>query len=155
MKDKGFTLVEMLAVITIIGLLALTTLEAMDIVNRKNKESAFEVQVDSILNSAISYVPTSQILLPTISKSSGCKSLIYNNVTDHTSETSDNLCEVKVSLQALYKEGVLSKEINNPKTGKPLVLSASYIVITYGKDSKAEEDLYEYDGLYLYRLEYK
>ena len=48
MKHKGFTLVEILAVITIIGILALITIPTVDSIIKSSKNDAYEVQKSAI-----------------------------------------------------------------------------------------------------------
>ena len=162
MNDRGFTLVELLAVITILALLALTTLEVMDVVNRGNREKTYETQVTSILTSAVSYVSTSKIKLPTVSpNTSGCTTITYNHISDTNTKSEiinadeSMLCKVNIYLTLFTNEGVLDSEIKNPKTGKNLDMQASYITITYGKEDDIEDDeVYKVDGHYVYRLHY-
>ena len=151
MKDDGFTLVELLGVITILAILAVATFEAIDVVNRKNKEQTADIQRDSILSSAISYVPTSKITLPSVIKgTSGCTTSNYPSAP-----TTSNVCEVKIPLQYLHDEGVLEDEIKNPQSGKVLDMANSYISIVYvtsANKSQYEEALGKYDGPYFYQL---
>lgn len=64
MKNKGFTLVEILAVITIIGLLALITIPTVDSIIRSSKEEAYEVQKDSILMGLKNWAASKTLTLP-------------------------------------------------------------------------------------------
>lgn len=154
MNNEGFTLVELLAVITLLALLALATFEALDVVNKGNKEKAQEIQVDQILTAAISYVPTSSIKLPNvIPGTSGCSTITYQASSDSPSAT--NICEVRISLNYLYTEGVLEETISDLLEGQNLNMQDSYISIVYvttATKSNYEEATGKYDGRYFYQL---
>lgn len=66
MKNKGFTLVEVLAVITIIGLLALITVPTVDSIIKRGKEDAFVVQKEAILSSLKNWAASKTLTLPTV-----------------------------------------------------------------------------------------
>lgn len=156
-ETKGFTLVELLAVITILGLLGIIALEAIESVNKGNKEKAEEIQRQNILTSAISYVPTSDIELPNVTLgTSGCKTHTYTASSNSTSGSS--ICEVKITLNYLVKEGVLEENIKNPLTGEYINMDSAYVRIHYVTSlSSVTEDrrkLGQFDGNYFYELFY-
>ena len=161
MRDtKGFTLVELLAVITILGLLGVIALEAIESINRGNREKAEAVQRQNILTAAISYVPTSDVNLPTvIYGTSGCVSHKYSS--SGTSEASGEVCEVQITLDYLVKEGILEEKIDNPLTGEYINMSSSYVKIQYVTNSnlstisEERKDLGKFDGNYFYELVYQ
>jgi len=66
MKQKGFTLVEILAVITIIGILALITIPTVDSIIRGSKNDAYEVQKNSILASLKNWAASKTLTLPDV-----------------------------------------------------------------------------------------
>jgi len=66
MKQKGFTLVEILAVITIIGILALITIPTVDSIIRGSKNDAYEVQKNSILASLKNWAASKTLALPDV-----------------------------------------------------------------------------------------
>ena len=66
MKQKGFTLVEILAVITIIGILALLTIPTVDSIIRSSKEDAYEVQKEAILISLKNWASSKTLTLPVV-----------------------------------------------------------------------------------------
>lgn len=151
MKNDGFTLVELLGVITILAILAVATFEALDIVNRENKEKAEDIQRDSILSSAISYVPTSKVGLPDVVKgTSGCSTVTYPGGSPAT-----NVCEVRVTLQFLHDEGIVEETVKNPKLDKTLNMTTSYVSIvkvTAATKSQYQDLKGKYDGEYFYQL---
>ncbi len=88
---KGFTLVEMLAVITIIGLLALLTIPAIDSIIRENKETVYELQEKQMIDALKEYAATNALILEDT-----------NTLT---------LYELKTS-------GLIEKNLRNPKTNE-------------------------------------
>ena len=52
MKRKGFTLAELLAVITILGVIALIVFPAVNKTIKNSKEKSYNQQIESILSSA-------------------------------------------------------------------------------------------------------
>ena len=158
MKDtKGFTLVELLAVITILGLLGIIALEAIESVNKGNKEKAEEIQRQNILTSAIAYVPTSSLHLPdTTPGTSGCKTYSYS--ATGKSASGSNVCEVKIYLNFLVKEGILEEQIENPLTGGYINMDTAYVRILYvtslSSISEERRKLGQFDGNYFYELVY-
>ena len=66
MKNRGFTLVEILAVITLIGVLALISIPTIDAVIKSTREKAYEDQKDVILSAAKDYTASHLMDMPTI-----------------------------------------------------------------------------------------
>lgn len=64
MNRKGFTLVEALLVIAIIGVLLLTLIPSVIIIINKNKEKTFNSTRDSIISAAKMYVAENKYDLP-------------------------------------------------------------------------------------------
>ena len=58
MNKKGFTLVELLAVIVILGLLGALTIPLVEKIIKDNREKVHQVNVDTILNAAYDYAQT-------------------------------------------------------------------------------------------------
>ena len=88
---KGFTLVEMLAVVTIIGLLALLTVPAIDSIIRTKKDQVYEIQENQMLDALREYAA--------------------DNVLSLGDETT-------VTLLQLKQGGYIDKEVRNPKTNE-------------------------------------
>ena len=164
MKNRGFTLVELLAVITLMALLALAAFELLDSVNKGNKEKAENVQISNILTSAISYISTSEIKLPDVAdayadkrgisncagKSNGeLAQASYNDLEDEKKvvqnmqkEGYTKICSTRVSLKYLSEVGIVESRIKNPITGKYYSMAESEILIYYITNArKAEEEL--------------
>ena len=88
---KGFTLVEMLAVITIIGLLALLTVPAIDSMIKENKNTIYELQEQQILDALKEYASENALTLED---------------------------ENTITLGDLKRSGLIEKNIRNPKTNQ-------------------------------------
>lgn len=66
MRNRGFTLVEILAVITLIGVLALITIPTIDVVIKSTREKGYENQKEVILSAAKDYGASNMMDLPTV-----------------------------------------------------------------------------------------
>lgn len=94
MENKGFTLVELLATLTILAILAVIVFpNIFGILNRSN-ESAYESQVDSIINGAKNYY------------------------ADHAEQLPDDGFSHTVTLGTLKEGNYVDKDIENPLTGE-------------------------------------
>ncbi len=108
MKNKGFTLVELLGVIVILGIIAVITVPIIQSTIIDNTNKAYEEQVDSFEKAAKNYVGQD----------------IYNMTKCQTQQCN-------VSLKELQEAGLLpSGDIKNPKTDQNFNLS-NVVKITY------------------------
>lgn len=164
MKNRGFTLVELLGVITLLGLLALAAFELLDSVNKGNKEKAEAIQIDSILASAIAYVPTSDVKLPeksgnAIDTLTGGYDLytVENGIPVKKLSSGVPVEKVCFSLEYLYSEGIIEDNIISPMTGEPyenplvcVLLISPTTKTDIEKELENLEFTWNYDGTYLY-----
>ena len=97
MRQKGFTLVELLAVIIILGVISLIVIPTVNGVLKKQKNKLYEKQVNTIENATIGWGAENTSSLPNLDES------IY------------------VSLDDLVKGGYLKKtDIKDPRNGDTL-----------------------------------
>lgn len=96
MNKKGFTLVELLAVIVLLGLIALIASPAITGIIKKSKDSLSDSQKQSIEMSAKNWATDNMTKLP-----------------------SSGHCII-VRLSTLQSGGYADLEIKDPKTGKPM-----------------------------------
>ena len=92
---KGFTLVEMLAVITLLGLLALVIIPASEAIIKNSKNYSYNIQIQNIKNAMKNYASSNAFSMPTV-----------------------NGDYVELTLGDLKREGFLEKEFKNPKNEK-------------------------------------
>ena len=91
---KGFTLVELLGVIVILGLIAMIAIPTINTALNDSRQRAYDEQVDTIEDTARTYMSKNSLKLPSQTEGSSC-------------------C---VSVSTLQKEGLLtSDDIENPK----------------------------------------
>ena len=136
---KGFTLVELLAVIAIMGMLAVIMVPTISGVIEENKTNNSENLTNSIKSSARAYISDNRYEISL--DDSSCDN--NNNKRNITSiGTGTNLKKItnsEISVSILVNEGYLKSnfdEIINPKTNKPIKKEESYIVVTYDCSSK-------------------
>ena len=92
MKNRGFTLAEVLGVITILALLALLVTPSVTKTIRKNKEKLYDIQIETIESAARDYAIKNTDLLP---------------------EEGNSLI---ITLGELKRGGFLKEEVRNPIT---------------------------------------
>ena len=63
-NKKGFTLVELLGVITIIGILALIAMPTIDAITTKNREKVYNTQIETIKNGLKTWGDGNALALP-------------------------------------------------------------------------------------------
>ena len=104
MKNKGFTLVELLGVVTILAMLGLIIVPTMNKVLKDNKNKLYDVQIKNILD--------------------GAKNFVADNIFYIDIPVNDS---VGITLGDLRNLGYVDKEIANPING--YVFSDSLLVI--------------------------
>ena len=112
---KGFTLVELLAVITLLGLLSLIAVPIVDKLIKDSEEELYQTQVQNIESAAKNWASENIFSLP-------------ENNGDYVDKT---ICD-------LEKLGFLEIDIKNPKTDE-LFYKDSYVRVTktnYGFEYK-------------------
>lgn len=123
--EDGFTLVELIAVVVILGLIGLITFPAVSRIIRESKEDTKKVNADTILNSGYDYVQKHIDKLPT--------------------EAEDkSFCVYELVNSGLLKEEIY-KEMEGSRTAK--------IVVSYrtSEETNSNENTYsKYRGNYLF-----
>lgn len=107
MKKQGFTLVELLAVIVILGLIALVSVPAITGIIKSGKEDLADSQKDTIEMAAKNWASDT------------------TNVMKLPSSDGGVIC---VTIPTLQNQGYLDLDLKNPKTGK--AYTAGYVTIT-------------------------
>ncbi len=93
MKKKGFTLAELLGVITILGLLALIVIPLVDKSMKEGKNDLYASQIKSIEAAARAWG------------------------TDHIDELPEANETKNITLSRIQQDGYIDSDIENPKTG--------------------------------------
>lgn len=130
---KGFTLVELLAVIAIMGMLAVIMVPTISGVIEENKKNNSENLINSIKSSARAYISDNRYEIKL--NDSSCA----NDIRNITFIGNDYIDESKITVELLVNKGYLksnSDDIINPETNKPINKGKSYIVVTYDCSSK-------------------
>ena len=120
MNKNGFTLVELIGVVILIGLIALIAIPSVDYIITKTKSNAYNRTLDTL------------------------KDGLRNWVTDNKELIYEDGEEIIVTLSDLKEQGYVEYEIKNPKTSTCLANTMQF-KITRVKDT--EKDTYEYTFL--------
>ncbi len=108
MKKNGFTLAELLGVITILSLILLIAIPTVDRMLKEGKTNLYVSQIKSIEDSA---------------KMWG---------TDHANELPDNGETKTITLSRLWQDGYMEENIKNPKTDEPFSGSLEIKITNHG-----------------------
>ena len=106
MKNNGFTLVELLAILAIMGFIALITMPIVLKQIKDTKEDLFNNQIELIKSGAISYV-TDVIAHPNSSDT-------FNNSINMLVKDNKVNSTINVPLYILQNNGALERDIVNP-----------------------------------------
>lgn len=91
---KGFTLVELMAVITILVILSLVIVPIIDKNVKRSKQEMYDIQIENIRMAGVNYFSDNFSLRPSI----------------------NSYCSI--SLDSLISNGYMSSNVYNPKTGE-------------------------------------
>lgn len=94
-NKKGFTLVEMLAVVALIALFALIIIPSINSVIKKNREKVYKIQLDNIIKAAKNWGSENYVNLPAVNQTSNI-----------------------VTLNELKKSGLIDEDIRDARTKK-------------------------------------
>lgn len=107
MNNKGFTLIEMLMVVLILGMLTLLLVPTINSLIERNENDNLKFMQESIKIAAQNYASDNKFEL-------------FNTCDDNG---------IKVTLEQLVDEGYLSSPIKNPKTKEDISLANEVNVI--------------------------
>ncbi len=137
MKKEGFTLVEMLAVVVILGLVALVTIPAVSKSIRDARADKENVNIDTILNTGYDFVQQNLDYMPELPE----------ELTSSTVVTGRKICT-----QQLICAGLLKEEIATGDAVKDFK-SHSITVTYYGTAPSEEIPNSKFFGKYLLKYE--
>jgi len=110
-NKKGFTLVELLAVIIVLSLILAIAVPSVNKYLKASKEKAYEVQINNMLEAAETYANTYREILP-------------QNDGDETT----------ITLGQLKAEGLIKNEITDPREDKYFDDSLEFVIRKNGKN---------------------
>ena len=130
---KGFTLVELLAVIAIMGMLAVIMVPTISGVIEENKKNNSANLKNSIKSSARAYISDNRYEIKLDNNS--CN----NNTRNIISIDNTSISDSKITVKLLVDKGYLksnSGNIINPETNNPINKGESNIEVKYNCSSK-------------------
>ena len=114
MKNKGFTLIEMITVLVLISLIALISITSVTKILNSSKSKLYDNQIEQIESAARLWGADNMLILPNDSTSNVvCE---YKNI-DSCPEDYKKLI---IDLKLLQDKGYIGQDIKNPKTNKPI-----------------------------------
>ncbi len=135
LNNKGFTLVEVLAVIVILSILMAIMVPSVSNILKKNRENNYKDLKSSIVSAAKVYLSDNRYEV-TISS-------CINNKANITSINDIALIDSKLKIKTLVDAGNLKTtsagKILNPKDKTSLDLNNSYIIVRYLCNKKSFE----------------
>lgn len=129
MNKKGFTLVELLAVITLVLVIISITVPITTNVVNNSKDSTYRSQINKILSAAYDYSLNNSKILPN-----------YNN-------------KKYLTLSLLQKEGYINTSIVNTKNNKNFPNDLVISITNVGSNYKIDNNNSLLKGFYLYTIE--
>ena len=134
LNNKGFTLVEILAVVVILGIIATILIPAVGLIITKNKEDNYKNLKNSILSAAKVYMSDNRYNIK-LAEGNCNSSNTYRNIDNISNEEiNDN----KLTVQLLINNDLLStNQIKNPmNSNQTLDLSGSFVIVKYSCNSR-------------------
>lgn len=137
LNNKGFTLIEVLAVIVILSILMAIMVPSVGNIMKKNKEDNYQNLKDSIISAAKIYISDNRYQIAV----GNCTT--QNAKVDVLSVNDQALSSGKLPISFLVDAGNLKttsdEKIVNPKDKTSLNLGNSYVVVKYQCDKKEYE----------------
>ena len=132
LNNKGFSLVEVLAVVVILGILAVIMFPVVNNIITENKENNYNNLKNSILSGAKTYISDNRYNIE-LTSSSKC---INSGDTRNISKIGDRtISDSKIPVSFLT-DYLSSNNIINPKDDKKLIMSESYVIVKYDCDNR-------------------
>ena len=116
-NEKGFTLVELLAVILVLGLVLVIAVPSVNKYLKSSKQKAFDIQINTMIESVEAYANTFRKVLP-----------------------KNNGEEVRIALGQLKAEGLIKNDMTDPKTDKYFDDSIEFTIRKNGNNFIYEVD---------------
>ena len=138
LNNKGFTLVEVLAVVIILSILAAIMIPSVNNLIEKNKENTYKDLKKNIISAAKVYVSDNRYNITLDYGDELCETGVSEE--NIASISTNNLNESKLPIELLVASKDLStnkdRNIINPKTDEILDLNKSYVLVKYKCSSK-------------------
>lgn len=132
LNKKGFTLVEVLAVIIILSIIMLILIPSVNHLIKENKRTNYETLKSTIINAAKTYA--SDYRYEIIVNNMPCEN--DSDAKTISSINNEELTESKITVKQLINKNYLKSPIKNPSTGQELDEDNSYVKIQYSCQKK-------------------
>ena len=118
-NNKGFTMVELLAVIALIGILSAGAAIAITSTIARNKEKVAQQQKETILDAAVTYIMNKKLYVPICTRGSASNPT-YVNITPAMVDTANKKIEENITFKgerAKFDNLNADKALQNVQTG--------------------------------------
>ena len=144
LNQKGFSLIEMLAVVVIIGLLLVFIVPNVSKLIEQNKNDAYEKLKDSIITATKNYISDNRYKIEIAGKCTGDEMKAITKIgqgkeNEEENEEKNKITDSKIQLSRLTEGGYIKEPVKNPKTNKEINLENSYIKVEYNCKTKDYE----------------
>lgn len=137
MKNKGFTLVELIAVIVVLGLISLIAIPTVNnsIIKYKDKLEADAIR--NIEQAAKNWAADNINKLPNVLDTESDVSMTYPEI-----DTEQDFSKLKITLSDLQSAGYIDSEVKNPKDNKEFGICAEITITkkSTGYEYRADRD---------------
>lgn len=135
LNNKGFTLVEILAVIVILGVLTAITIPTVTTIIEKNTQDNIKNLEKTIISAAKMYISDNRYEIKLDSNTTCSNTITERNIK---SINANQITESKIPIQTLITTGYIKGTITHPETKKNMnpEEDKSYIVIKYDCNTK-------------------
>ena len=135
LNNKGFTLVEILAVIVILGILTAITIPTVTTIIEKNTQDNIKNLEKTIISAAKMYISDNRYEIKLDSNTTCSNTITERNIK---SINANQITESKIPIQTLITTGYIKGTIIHPETKKNMNpdKDKSYIVIKYDCNTK-------------------
>ena len=137
LNRKGFTLVEMLAVVVILGIIMTIMVPSVNHLINKNRDDSYKSLENNIRSAAQAYLSDYRYEITLASNLSSCNSNDTINVSKINSESISNS---QLGIDTLINKGYLKADkdgnIKNPRTSQNINLHESSVLIQYSCSKK-------------------
>ena len=113
MKSKGFTMIELLGIITILAVILLVSFPTLINVTRRDKERQYNDLINTLCKAGETYIYENQDLYPELNNSEG---IFYLRISELVENELVNKTEINPKTKKTITNNLLKYEVKSDKT---------------------------------------